>query len=166
MRRLLKFKYSEKDREVLVKYEIDGKASMPEIITLESHERPTPAVTLRLDAMAAHLVEIAELPEDWLDELTILGVTITHTDGVKGVVITATRALEESNAPLVLNSPHFTETEYSETGGNGKSIFSTECAEALKKLEKLVFAYVDGEEREQLKLELTEAPTAVLHGLS
>jgi len=167
MRHLLKFKTDSARNEFLVKWEADTKTGMQETFTMESTERPTKKVLDALEMMGPHLCEIAELPDGWLEDMTILGVTITRNEGVQGLVITATRELEESNAPLVLNSPHFTDSAYSEGGdGNGKSIYSDECADAIAELEKLAFDYIDGKEREQQQLELTEKPTAVLHALN
>ncbi len=164
-RRLLKFRVSP-DEGVLVKYErpIKGSARY-ETITLESDEKPLKDLKDALAAMAAHLVAIAELPAEWQKDLEIRSVTVTHTDGITGLVITGLRKLAKSNAPLVLNSPHFTECPYSETGSPTVSVYSAECGEALELLTKRALAYVDGD-REQLQLELEAAPTAVLHGLS
>jgi hypothetical protein len=163
MRRLLKFKTGSSRTEVLAQYEIDrgNPDDGMDKITLESSEMPSMAVIGALQAMARHMVDIAELPADWLDDLTIIGVTVTHTNDVQGLVITATRKLENSNAPLVLNTPHFTRCSYNEDPVDDKGIFSGDCGDDLDALEKLVFAYVDGGERTQLTLQFTREPAAV-----
>jgi hypothetical protein len=162
MKRLLKFRYSP-DEGVLIKYEKSIKGSGAfETITVESAEKPQKDLQAALQAMAAHLCAIAELPADWAEDLEIRGVTCTWTDGIRGLVITGLRKLEHSNAPLVLNSPHFTEAPYAEDGDDTVSVYDDGCGEDLETLDRLVFGYVDGA-REQLRLELEAAPSAVLH---
>ncbi len=155
-RRLLKFKANSDRTEILVKYEIDKNGAV-DIVTLESTEKPAKALFDALQAMDKHMGEIAELPADW--KLTILGVTVTNTNDVQGLVITATRELENSNAPLCLNTPHFTRQPYSEGDDSGAGIFSFRCAQALDRLEKLVFAYVDGDrEQRVLNFDIEQSP--------
>ena len=97
--------------------------------------------------MATHLIEIAELPEGWLKDLTIIGITRTITDESQGLVITGLRELKNQDAPLVLNSPH--------------AGFGVQCMLDFAELERLVMKYVDGEEREQRTLPFrTAAHTA------
>ncbi len=165
MRRLLKFSYS-LDNGALVKYErpADGKARA-ETITLESHDGPKKALKDALQKMEKHLREIADLPDDWKDDLEIRGVTCTWSNDIRGLVITGLRKLTSSNSPLVLNSPHFTEEPYSETADPDIGIFSEDCLEDLEVLENLAFKYVDGD-REQLELDLATKPSAVLHAAS
>jgi hypothetical protein len=152
MRRLLKFK-CDKDRcEVLVKYDITAKGGGVDTITLEGNERPSVALIAQLSRMAQHLVAIAELPKDWQDELTIIGVTRTIGEGT-GLVITGLRELVHQDAPLCINSPHTTE-------------FSVQCREDLLELERLVLRYVDGDERAQLTLKLDEKPREAAHNVN
>lgn len=150
MRRLLKFK-CDKDRcEILVKYDVDRKGGGRDVVTLESSDKPSLLLIKQFELMAYHLVVIAELPEDWLEELTVIGVTRTIGENGTGLVITGLRTLEHQDAPLVLNSPHTT-------------AFSEQCTLDLRELERLVLLYVDGDERAQLQLHLEEKPSAVLH---
>ena len=93
--------------------------------------------------MAAHLIAIAELPDGWLKDLTIIGVTRTITEKGSGLVITGLRELAHQEAPLVLNSPHTLS-------------FGMQCTIDLAELERLVLKYADGEERQQLKLSLMQ----------
>lgn len=151
-RRLLKFKL--KDSDVFVKYEKPSEsAAIPDTVTLESGEAPRSELRDAMKALRADVVEMTELPIDE-DELTVIGVSFTHGD-YDGVVVTALRELENSNAPLVLNTPHFTNDEEADVG-----VYSMDCQERLDDLESLVFAYVDGE-RQQLELEDAE-PELVL----
>jgi hypothetical protein len=137
MRKLLKFKWSAEG--CLVRYEQERDKGLPDTYTLESGDGPNTALKDALKAMAEHLLAICEMPATMAEAVTIIGVTITHTEeNGRGVVITGTRKLKKIDAPMVLNSPHTTEYGY-------------QCADALNELEKQVFAYVDGA-RQQLVL--------------
>ena len=161
MNRLLKLRYSPEDG-VIVKYEkVSGDDGPAETITLESAERPRQALKDALKVMAEHLCTIAELPSTWAEKTEIRGATLTWTQDIRGVVITGLRTLKGSNAPLVLNSPHSTESPYNE-GEDDIGVYNGDCGEALDELESQAMAYVSGD-REQLQLSLTEEPSAVLH---
>ncbi len=160
MKRLLKFKLD--DDGVLVKYEDVDQESVRETHTVESPERPIKGLRDALSMMAAHLCTMAELPSTWAKEIEIRGVTETHTNDVRGLVVTGLRKLRGSNAPLVLNSPHFTECPYSEDGDSDVGIYTATCGADLDDLERWVWGYLDGE-REQLQLGLEVEPSAVLH---
>jgi hypothetical protein len=163
MKRLLKFKLD--DDGVLVKYELVDQESVRETLTVESQDRPRAELREALKAMAEHLCTIAELPPTWAKDIEIRGVTCTHTNDIRGLVITGLRKLAGSNAPLVLNTPHFTEAPYTEDADSDVGIYTAACGLALDLIELEVWRYLDGE-REQLQLGLTEEPTAVLHASS
>jgi hypothetical protein len=146
MRRLLKFKCDRDRVEVLVKYDVKRKDGGLDVITLESTEKPSAALINQFGRMAKHLVAIAELPADWIDELTIIGITRTIGDDGTGLVITGLRELEHQDAPLCINSPHTTS-------------FGAQCTLDLVELERLALSYVDGGERAQLELKLEPMST-------
>jgi hypothetical protein len=143
MRRLLKFKCNKERLEVLVRYDVEAKGGGKDIVTLESNEKPSTALITQLQVMATHLIAIAELPENWLTDLTIIGITRTITEDGSGLVITGLRELAHQEAPLVLNSPHTLS-------------FGMQCTLDLAELERLVLRYVDGEERSQRVLHFSE----------
>jgi len=108
--------------------------------------------------MAQYAVKICELPEEY--QLYVLSVSISYSDeDIQGLVITCHRALKYSNAPLIINTPHFSREPYSESADPEASVFSTECADDLDELERLAFAYLDGDRAQtSLGLEETEEP--------
>jgi hypothetical protein len=147
-RRLLKFKL--KDNDVLVKYERPSDdAAVPDTVTLESGEAPRTELRQAMAAMAEHAIDICELPHDW--DLKVIGISRTYGD-FPGVVITALRDLDGSNAPMVINTPHFLE----DSEDSDMNVYSIECGESLDELERLIFEYVDGA-RKQLVLECATA---------
>lgn len=149
-RELLKLKI--KDGEVFLKYQVTG-SGFPETITIESAEPPKTELKDALQLMAEHAIEMCELPPEWLADMTVRSVTITRGD-VDGLVITTLRDLEGSQAPMVINTPHFTRDGRDENQELG--IYSFRCGKDLDQLEKLAMRYVDGE-RQQKEFSFDEA---------
>jgi len=159
-RRLLKFKYKPKDDLIFVKYEQDKQNDIIDTITLETSEKPRKELSDALQAMAEHLVDIVEAPPGWEEKITVSSISVTWNSGIQGLVITGLRALQLSNSPMVINTPHFTRESYNEDSESDKNIFSYDCALALDRLCSLVFRYVDGE-RKQLTLDFEEGKRRV-----
>jgi hypothetical protein len=149
-RRLLKFKYgfaSDTDsRKCLVKYELERADGEYDLFTFECNDEPHPDLNFKLQGMAKHLIEICELPSDRV--VTVNSVTCTHKDmdgqTVHGLVISGTRALNTSDAPMCLNSPHKTNVPYAEDQDASDKNLSGTCLSDLALLADEVFAYVDG----------------------
>lgn len=137
MRRLVKIHSG--SEMTLVKYtKVEDKGGS-ENVTLESADPPLKGLLKALDAMGNHLVEACELPEDWLEDIDVRGVSVTWKDEVPGIVISAIRKLQHSNSQLNIHTPPF------EPKGA--------CKEALTALTREALAYVDGK-RGQLDLGL------------
>lgn len=151
-RRLCKCKIGKDDNGrvvVVIKYEIPDSTGDFTKVEIENHDIPHPDLKAALSAMIPHLRENAELPANWT--LDVISCTITHKHEIQGLVITGRRELENSNAPLILNTPHFTQESYNEEDDSGVGVFSSACGEAIDVLEREAIAYVDGK-REQLEL--------------
>jgi hypothetical protein len=145
MRRLLKLKVDGSD--VLVKYEEISGEDTGDTVTLEAGDPPLAELKDALQDMVTHLVAICELPAKWEQETRVLGVSVTYSDEVRGLVITGLRRLSGHSAPLVINSPHATNDEVE------KGTYTVACGLALDELEAQVWRYVDGE-RAQLQFDL------------
>jgi hypothetical protein len=154
-RKLLKFKYKPKEDLVFIKYEQTRENDVTDTITLETSDHPRTELSDALQAMAEHLVDIIEAPAGWVGKLTISSVTVTWNSGIQGLVITGLRALQLSNSPMIINTPHFTRDSYNEDSESDKNIFSFNCGSSLDVLCDQVFKYVDGQ-RKQLTLNFEE----------
>ncbi len=154
-RRLLKLKYKQKENLVFVKYEEDRKNDITDTITLETTDPPRNELVSALQTMAKHLVDIIEAPGSWRDHIVITSVTVTWSNDVQGLVITGLRTLDNSNSPMVINTPHFTRVSYNEESNSDMNIFSYDCGLDLDNLCEYVFRYVDGD-RKQLTLDFQE----------
>lgn len=157
-KRVLKFRYNPGDGKIFIKYECPSSASsVSDVFTMESCEAPVQELKDALQKMRDHVIDICEFPPPMNSGITIRGVTITYNDDdIQGLVITALRGLTYSNAPLIVNTPHFTREPYSEGADPDMNVFSTECAEDLDGLERLAFLYVGGQ-RAQQELDLGPA---------
>ena len=57
-----------------------------------------------------------ELPDEYTEGLSAIGVTYTYKEGAEGAVITLRKDLKMADAPLILNTPHAPREAYSEGG--------------------------------------------------
>jgi hypothetical protein len=74
---------------------------------LTSEQSPVPEFTDALDALREEVGTLLETPKPWWKDLSIIGVSINvEEDGRKGYVVTALKPLSNTNAPLVINTPH------------------------------------------------------------
>jgi len=124
---------------------------------IECKDAPHPDLRNALKEMGQYLLEHAEFPSTWT--VAVISVTVTHTNEVQGLVITGKRELKNCNAPLIVNTPHYTREPYNEDDDSDIGIFSSSCGEALDLLEEEALAYVDGK-RAQLDLGLEEGAAA------
>lgn len=141
-RRLVKIK--NKDGELSITYWKRREHDWDEL-SLKTKDPPKRELLEALSAMAEHAVEMIEAPESWADRVTVQSVKFDFTDDVQGVVITCLRKLDFHDAPMVINTPHFTSEPYSETDIREMGLYSAECAEAIEELWRRVFEFVDGD---------------------
>ena len=114
--------------------------------SLRSHEDPRPEFLTALQALTSVVLSLCELPLDYGDGLTILGVTITDHDTLgRGTVITALKKLTRSQAPLVINTPHVTEAGSHE---NAPTLFGREL-DLIEQLQEEAARYMKGERAQQ-----------------
>jgi hypothetical protein len=155
-RRICKVKIGKDDfdREVVtIKLEEPDQTGGFTAHTIECKDLAHTDLRNALQAMGQYLKEHAEFPSTWV--VAVIGVTVTHTNDVQGLVITGKRELVRCNAPLIINTPHYTRESYNEDDDSDMGIFSGSCGEAIDLLEKETLAYVDGK-RAQLTLGLEE----------
>jgi hypothetical protein len=129
---------------VRLEYETVREGGDPDEYSMLCAERPRAEFGTALQALAADVVEICELAADDLAKITIKGVTLTHTNDILGAVITATKALKGSNAPLLLNTPHLPEEAYSGQASDPNPTMPLGMATRLKRLVEEAGAYVRG----------------------
>ena len=118
---------------VAIQYQERGASGRMEVLELHSEDRAAPSFYESLQALRPHLLQLAELPEDWGKGLFITGVSITKD---LEYIITAERLIYGAEKPLVLRTPRCIFL------GEAKEDFERACAEAE--------AYVRGERAQQM----------------
>ena len=108
-------------------------------------EKPRPEFLKSLAALAMDVIEICECDGHWNEsDLEVRGASFSWTEGVMGATITALRKLRQSNAPLVVNTPHKPAQPYA-AGGDDSNCLSEECVERLTTLMDEARKYINGE---------------------
>lgn len=114
--------------------------------SLRSHEDPRPEFVTALQSLTSIILSLCELPLDYGTDLKILGVTVTEHETLgRGLVITALKKLTRSQAPMVLNTPHLTETGSHE---NAPTLFGREL-DLIEALQEEAERYRKGERAQQ-----------------
>lgn len=154
-RDLNKFKI-DKNGKVFIDYTAyNPKTKTTDRFTIESDEEPRGELVEALQDLVNAAVEFGELPETWIPTLTVRSITETHKDDVNGAVITVLRELDNSNSPLVINTPHKTDGSYTEVDDTDIGLMSIESRRMIGDLEREIWRYVEGE-RAQLTLDFPQ----------
>jgi hypothetical protein len=144
-----------KDKKVNVEYEARNKKGGMDEFHMLCDDEPRPELRKALDAMAVHVVDLCEFPDDYVDRVSVRGVSYSFggEKEVMGATITGSLKLKYSNCPLNINTPHKASESYSDTPVDADLLLSDECCAALADLSAEAALYVDGD-RMQTKLDL------------
>lgn len=111
-------------------------------------EKARPEFYEALEALAEHVIEICELPKDYLGRIKVRGVSYSYGGEaeVMGAVISASMELKESYQPLNLTTPHKASAMYNpETPDDDMQLLTGDCIDALKALQVECEAYIKGD---------------------
>ena len=97
-----------------------------------SEEGPRPEMIMAFDELVPYVVSICELPSDYIAEMKVTGISIHDTEGVMGVVISATKKLNNSRRPFVINTPY--KLEFDANGQATSMHLSVECVRSIRKV--------------------------------
>lgn len=150
MTRFTKIKRTSEGK-IYIEYQVMNKQGYWDDFSMKSFDEPTPSFDRAFDAMIPHVIEMCEMPEnDHTDHpYTIKGFSMSYSgdNDTLGVTMTTTRALEESNTPLVLNTPHKIKEPYVE-GGDDTQVMGGECLQALQAVFAEAQDYLDGKRKQ------------------
>ena len=121
-----------------------GDPDEPDNWSMNSKEHPRQELKDALGALKPHVCDICELPDEWAQRMEVRGVSFSWARDIMGACITAFKNLENSDSPLVLNTPHKPSSPYSETGDD-KNCLSAECQTALENVLNEAELYVKGQ---------------------
>ena len=121
--------------------------------SLVCSDNPAPSFFEALKGLVKYVVEMCELPDDYLDRISVKGVTFSYSgkEETMGATIIAQMKLFRSNVNLNLNTPHKTEGSYSGTEADLKQLLPEGCVEALGDVIEAAADYIEGK-RAQLGL--------------
>jgi len=106
---------------------------------------PHPDLLAALQALAPHVVEICEMEDLQEPAIEVRSVTYTWAHDVMGAVITALRHLQNSPAPLVLNTPHKPSDWYGDQeDGDPAQLLPEHTVRALRQLQKEAIEFLEG----------------------
>lgn len=135
-----------KDNKLVMTYEKrNGKFVDEYSFTCSDLARPELYETLK--ALAEHVVDLCELPINYIPRITVKGVSYSYggEDETMGATISAEMKLNESYAPLNLNTPHKTVAMYNANSEiDEKQLLSDDCIDVLKTLHKECEEYING----------------------
>ena len=111
-RRFTKIKFDPKKGMVHLEYK-SGKQLLDEY-TMKCTEAPHPNFLKSLEVFKTHVTDICELPAEYAERIIVRGISLNYggEDDVMGCVIIAGMELQNSNAPLNLNTPNKIECMY------------------------------------------------------
>ena len=135
-----------KYNQISIVYE-DGPDNFDEY-SLTCREQARPEFYAAMEALAEHVIDMCELPESYLDRITVRGVSYSYGGEaeVMGAVISASMKLENSYQPLNLTTPHKASAMYNpETPDDDMQLLTGDCIDALETLQAECISYIEGD---------------------
>ena len=135
-----------KYNQVSMVYE-DGPGNFDEY-SLTCREKARPEFYETMEALAEHVIDMCELPENYLNRIKVRGVSFSYggETEVMGAVISASMELKESYQALNLTTPHKASEMYNPTTPDDEmQLLTGDCIEALEALQKECMAYIKGD---------------------
>lgn len=123
-----------------------------EATEIVSTERAKPSLYSVINKISPEVVKMCGLPEDWKEQLVVLGVTFQRDDVKFAVMVSAMKSVKFSNSPLVINTPLAYEKD-PELEGVG---MPASLLKILRLLEKEAEAFVAGD---RAQMEMFKGPT-------
>jgi len=111
-------------------------------------DKARPEFYKAMEAMKVHVLDMCELPEDYLERITIRGVSYSYggENDTMGATISAAMSLENSYPALNLLTPHKASAMYSpNTPDDVKQLLTGDCIEALLALQAECIKCIEGE---------------------
>ena len=106
-----------------------------------------------MGGVAPHVIEMCELPESYLERITVRGVSFSYggPGEVMGATISAAMKLDKSYQALNINTPHKASEMYNDGPVDEMQLLSDDCIKALEALQEECKAYISGD-RAQVNL--------------
>ena len=134
-----------KYNQILIEYE-DGPSNGDEY-SLTCREKARPEFYKAMEALAEHVADMCELPDDYLERITVRGVSYSYGGEaeVMGATISASMELENSYQPLNILTLHKASGSYSDSPADPMQILSGDCIRCLLAIQKECELYIRGD---------------------
>lgn len=144
--RIRKVKFT-KEGKIAITYEQQTKTRFWDEYFMSCSEPARPEFYTAMENLREHVVDMCELPENYLNRIKVKGVTFSYGGeaGVMGATITAQMDLYNSNCPLNLNTPHKASDSYNDQPADETQLLSSDCIKALLLLCEEAEAYIKGD---------------------
>ena len=116
--------------------------------TMTCKDPPRKELEERMLAMVHHVIDICEFDKRDAKRIKVSGITESHTDDNRYITITAQKELEQSKAPLIINTPARPDLPQNEADSEDYCN-SVALVDDLKELEIEAWRYIDGERAQQ-----------------
>lgn len=147
-----KISYSEKKKEIEIKYELLQSNLDNVSIVLKSSDEPLKSLTDCLQRLSIWVEIICNFGAGYCDMAEIRGVSFSHSNNVMGAVITALIPVETANSPVCVNTPFLPSGQYNE--GGQSPVLPSKCVEILNDLQDECVKYINCERKPDPQLEL------------
>lgn len=142
-------KIKTKDKKITLVFEtMNKKAAAWDEFSMTCSDAPREGFEIAMKALAQDVVELCEFPMNFLERVTVKGVSYSYGGELEtmGAVITAQVELLKSDSPMNVNTPHKPSDVYSpdQIPVPGK-ILDTDTTERLLALHEEAVAYIDGD---------------------
>lgn len=136
-----------KANKVEIEYERSAKSGGWDQYSLSCSDEAKPSFYACFETLKSHVMAMCELPESYVDKITVRGVTFSYGGEaeIMGATLVASMELEESNCPLNLVTPHKASGSYSESPADPKALLDYDCIEVLETLQAECEAYINGD---------------------
>ena len=134
-----------REGKIQMEYEVKNPKGGSDEFSFSCADEPKPSFIVALNDLKPDVLEMCELPDDYLDRIRVSGVSFSYggENETMGAVIIASMVLYKSNVALNLNTPHKTEDFYGETGDE-KQLLNPKCVSRLNRLVEEAEDYVKG----------------------
>lgn len=138
-----------KGAKVHVEWSIEREQGDTDDYTLKCVDAPAPSFVQAWNKLQLVITEEAELPNHMAVEITPIGLSVTYyDDGRWGAVVSGTRQLKYSNAPLVINTPH-KPAEPSEYNKGDDNILLEKSVAVIQEVLEEAEKYINGDRAQQ-----------------
>ena len=136
------------EKKILMVYEKRSKTGSWDEYSFTCSEDARPEFYKTLERLNVHVIEMCELPENYLSKITVRGVSFSYGGEaeVMGATISAAMALEHSYSNLNINTPHKASEMYNaDSDPDEMQLLTEDCIEDLLSLQTECEAYINGD---------------------